>query len=119
MSNVKLLLKRSLLPILCISMAFGQGSGYLAQKLMVENDLRQRITDALSKIIDDRKYVIDVDAEIEISGILMHHPHQHQANQYYLPLLHCLHPHLQPVTRSFPEPLQINGPLRLILKNWI
>ncbi len=68
MSNVKLLLKRSLLPILCISMAFGQGSGYLAQKLMVENDLRQRITDALSKIIDDRKYVIDVDAEIEISG---------------------------------------------------
>ncbi len=68
MSNVKLLLKRSLMPILCIGIAFGQGGGYLAQKLMVENDLRQRITDALSKIIDDTKYVIDVDAEIEISG---------------------------------------------------
>ena len=60
--------KQILLAVFCVSMAWGQGSGYLAQKLMVENDLRQRITDALSKIIDDRKYVIDVDADIEISG---------------------------------------------------
>jgi len=60
--------KQFLLAVFCVSTAWGQGSGYLAQKLMVENDLRQRITDALSKIIDDRKYVIDVDADIEISG---------------------------------------------------
>ena len=60
--------KQIILAVLCLSVATGQGSGYLAQKLMVENDLRQRITDALSKIIDDRKYVIDVTADIEISG---------------------------------------------------
>ena len=57
-----------LLAVFCLNFAWSQGSGYLAQKLMVENDLRQRITEALSKIIDDRKYVIDVNAEIEISG---------------------------------------------------
>jgi flagellar biosynthesis/type III secretory pathway M-ring protein FliF/YscJ len=35
---------------------------------MVENGLRERIGDALSKIIDDQKYVIDVDVDIEITG---------------------------------------------------
>lgn len=68
MSKYKIFVKQSLVAMFCLSMAWGQGSGYLAQKLMVENDLRQRITEALSKIIDDRKYVIDVNAEIEISG---------------------------------------------------
>lgn len=52
--------------VLLLNTVFSQGNEYLAQKLMVESDLRKRITDALSKIIDDRKYVIDVDAEIEI-----------------------------------------------------
>ena len=41
-----------------------QTSSYLTQKLMVENGLRERIGDALSKIIDDHKYVIDVDVDI-------------------------------------------------------
>ncbi|HIC36038.1 MAG TPA: hypothetical protein EYO80_00005, partial [Candidatus Marinimicrobia bacterium] len=68
MSKYKVFYKQLLLAVFCMSMAWGQGSGYLAQKLMVENDLRQRITDALSKIIDDRKYVIDVNADIAISG---------------------------------------------------
>ena len=68
MSNYKVFYKQFLTAIFCLSMLFGQGSGYLAQKLMVENDLRQRITNALSKIIDDRKYVIDVNADIEISA---------------------------------------------------
>jgi flagellar biosynthesis/type III secretory pathway M-ring protein FliF/YscJ len=45
-----------------------QTSSYLTQKLMVENGLRERIGDALSKIIDDQKYVIDVDVDIEITG---------------------------------------------------
>ena len=45
-----------------------QTSSYLTQKLMVESDLRERIGDALSKIIDDQKYVIDVDVDIEITG---------------------------------------------------
>ena len=45
----------------------GQGSGYLAQKLMVENNIRERVRDALSKIVDNNKYVINVDVELEIS----------------------------------------------------
>ena len=37
---------------------FGQvSSGYLAQKLMIENSLRTRISDALEKVIENRKYV--------------------------------------------------------------
>ncbi len=66
MSKYKVFHKQFLAFVFCLSMVWGQGSGYLAQKLMVENDLRQRITNALSKIIDDRKYVIDVNADIEI-----------------------------------------------------
>ena len=45
----------------------GQGSGYLAQKLMVENSIRERVRDALSKIVDNNKYVINVDVDLEIS----------------------------------------------------
>ena len=45
----------------------GQGSGYLAQKLMVENNIRERVRDALSKIDDNNKYVINVDVDLEIS----------------------------------------------------
>ena len=32
---------------LILSMGLGQSSGYLAQKLMIENNLRKRISDAL------------------------------------------------------------------------
>ena len=45
----------------------GQASGYLAQKLMVENNIRERVRDALSKIVDNDKYVINVDVDLEIS----------------------------------------------------
>jgi len=45
-----------------------QTSSYLTQKLMVESGLRERLGDALSKIIDDQKYIIDVDVDIEITG---------------------------------------------------
>ena len=43
---------------LMIGVIFGQSSGYLAQKLMLENSLRKRIGDALEKVIDNRKYVV-------------------------------------------------------------
>ncbi len=43
-----------------------QGSGYLTQKLMVENDIRSRVKDALSKVIDSHKYVINVNVELNI-----------------------------------------------------
>jgi len=67
MNKNRFFTKIILLAVLSTGTLLSQGSGYLAQKFMVENDLRQRITDALSKLIDDRKYVIDVKAEIEIT----------------------------------------------------
>ncbi len=67
MRKVNFYCKSFILTAFCFSLAWGQGNSYLAQKLMVENDFRQRITNALSKIIDDSKYVIDVKVEIEIS----------------------------------------------------
>ena len=53
---------------ICIlfTVLFSQGSGYLSQKLMVENNIRDRVKDALSKIIDTHKYVINVDVELEV-----------------------------------------------------
>ena len=52
--------------VIAVTMLAAQGSGYLSQKLMVENNIRDRIKDALSKVIDSHKYVINVDVELEI-----------------------------------------------------
>ena len=52
--------------VIAVSLLLGQGSSYLSQKLMVENNIRERVQDALSKIIDSHKYVINVDIELEI-----------------------------------------------------
>ena len=49
-----------------ITLLIAQGSGYLSQKLMVENDIRDRVKEALSKVIDSHKYVINVDVDLEI-----------------------------------------------------
>ncbi len=49
-----------------ITFLFSQGDGYLSQKLMVENNIRDRIKDALSKLIESHKYVINVDVELEV-----------------------------------------------------
>ena len=53
---------------LCLAVAvlFSQGTSYLSLKLMVENNIRERVQDALSKIIETHKYVINVDVELEI-----------------------------------------------------
>jgi len=49
------------------SLAIGQGGfSYLSQKLLVENTIKDRIQDALSKIIDSHKYVINVNVDLEI-----------------------------------------------------
>ena len=53
-------------PFILFSILFSQTSGYLSQKLMVENNIRDRVKDALSKIIDSHKYVINVDVELEV-----------------------------------------------------
>ncbi|MCK5331233.1 MAG: hypothetical protein KAK01_07485 [Candidatus Marinimicrobia bacterium] len=46
----------------------GQETSFLTQKLMLENDIRNKITEALSKIIDEQKYVIDVSVDLELSS---------------------------------------------------
>ena len=60
-------IRKRLAVFLLSALLIGQGSGYLAQKLMVENNIRERIKDALSKIIDSNKYVINVDIDLDIS----------------------------------------------------
>lgn len=57
-----------LMGVWSLGFLWAQGDSYLAQKLMVENDLRQRITQALSKIIEGQKYVVDVSVELDITG---------------------------------------------------
>ena len=60
-------IKKRVAVFLLSAILIGQGSGYLAQKLMVENNIRERVKDALSKIIDSNKYVINVDIDLDIS----------------------------------------------------
>ena len=60
-------IKKRLAVFLLSALLIGQGSGYLAQKLMVENNIRGRIKDALSKIIDSNKYVINVDIDLNVN----------------------------------------------------
>ena len=55
---------------LMVTISLGQTNGYLAQKLMIENDLRKRIANALEKVIDNRKYVVDVSVDLEISSAI-------------------------------------------------
>ena len=55
---------------LLFSIIAGQSNGYLAQKLMIENSLRNRISDAMEKVIDNRKYVIDVSVDLEVLTII-------------------------------------------------
>ena len=52
--------------IVAMSLLLGEDGSYLSQKLMVENNIRTRVQDALSKIIDSHKYVINVDIELDI-----------------------------------------------------
>ncbi len=42
---------------------------YLSQKLMLENSLRERVTNALDKLLDDIKFVVDVSVEIVFTPI--------------------------------------------------
>ena len=42
----------------------GQRTGKLSQKLLLENTIQQRVTNAVSKIIDESRFVIDVKVEL-------------------------------------------------------
>ena len=59
-----------LIATLLFSVIVGQSNGYLAQKLMIENNLRNRISDAMEKVIDNRKYVIDVSVDLDVSSAI-------------------------------------------------
>lgn len=48
----------------------------LAQKIMLENTLRERIAEGLEKVLNDQKFVVDVQAEIEF------HPAQRTETVY-------------------------------------
>jgi len=52
--------------VIAVTLLIGQSGGYLSQKMMVENNIRQRVKEALSKLIDSHKYVINIDVELEI-----------------------------------------------------
>jgi len=56
---------------LLLTFLFAQDNqvSYLSQKLLVENSLRDRITDALDKLLDDAKFVVDVNVDIEFTPI--------------------------------------------------
>lgn len=57
---------------LAMLLSFGfvnsQELGLLSQKLLLENTIQQRVTSALSKILDESQFVIDVDIELEFSS---------------------------------------------------
>lgn len=52
--------------ILMVSVT-AQESTYLAQKLMLEKDLRSRIESALQKVMDDHRYVLDVTVDLKFT----------------------------------------------------
>ena len=56
--NIKILL--TCLALLMATIMGQGGISYLSQKLEVENTVKGRIQEALSKIIDSHKYVINV-----------------------------------------------------------
>ena len=66
MNKGKKHIKPIIATVIGVALLFAQGSGYLSQKLMVENDIRDRVKEALSKVIDSHKYVINVDVDLEI-----------------------------------------------------
>lgn len=66
--RINIATRYALLLAMLIGFGHSQSNGYLAQKLMIENNLRKRISDAMEKVVDNRKYVIDVSVDLEISN---------------------------------------------------
>tara|TARA_Y100000589_G_scaffold292649_1_gene296946 strand:+ start:617 stop:2422 length:1806 start_codon:yes stop_codon:yes gene_type:complete len=66
MKKGKMILIPIINSIVAITFIIAQDGGYLSQKLMVENNIRERIKDALSKLIESHKYVVNVDVELEV-----------------------------------------------------
>ncbi|MFA4838020.1 MAG: flagellar M-ring protein FliF C-terminal domain-containing protein [Candidatus Neomarinimicrobiota bacterium] len=73
--NDNLTIKKAFFAMACLCLLltflFAQDNqvSYLSQKLLVENSLRERISDALNKLLDDMKFVVDVNVDIEFTPI--------------------------------------------------
>ena len=52
--------KIMLVTLLAVVAAHGQRTGRLSQKLLLENTIQQRVTNAMSKILDESQFVVDV-----------------------------------------------------------
>ena len=50
------------------SLIRSQESGYLSQKLLLENTIQQRVTNAISKILDESLFVVDVKVELAFTA---------------------------------------------------
>ena len=50
------------------SLIRSQESGYLSQKLLLENTIQQRVTNAISKILDESLFVVDVKVELAFTS---------------------------------------------------
>ena len=60
MREPKYLRKIMLVTLLAVVAAHGQRTGRLSQKLLLENTIQQRVTNAMSKILDESQFVVDV-----------------------------------------------------------
>lgn len=57
-----------LILLVCISLVRSQELGYLSQKLLLENTIQQRVTNAISKILDESLFVVDVKVELAFTA---------------------------------------------------
>jgi len=69
--TVRAYLIPGLLLLLLITFLWAQENqlSYLSQKLMLENNLRERVENALTKLLDDIKFVVDVSVELEFKTV--------------------------------------------------
>jgi len=67
--RVKQLIAVFCLGLFTLSIAQDNQLSYLSQKLELENSVKERVTTALEKLLDDVKFVVDVKTEIEFSPI--------------------------------------------------
>ena len=61
-------LRVMLAAIVPLVIVLGQGAGFLSQQLLLETTIQQRVTTAISKILDESQFVVDVKVELDIPG---------------------------------------------------
>ena len=66
MVKMRIIVKQIIVFALMINLS-AQESTYLAQKIMLENNMRSRIESALQKIMDDHRYVLDISVDLKFT----------------------------------------------------